>query len=104
MTGQSDSTRRQFIKSAVAVGGASALAACLDRGDADIPQGPEEVSELPERQHAWNAFLDTDEHGNHEPPRHHVLLLVEYVGTDVSADRQQVEDALAGVDTGIRPG
>lgn len=99
MVRQSDPTRRQFVKSAVAVGGATAFAACLDRGDVDIPQGPEDSSELPERQHAWNGFLDTDEHGNHEPPRHHVLLLLNYVGDDVSADRQQVEDALAVLDT-----
>ncbi len=93
------SSRRQFLKTAVAVGGASAFAACLDRSEADVPQGPDDTSELPERQHAWNEFLDTDDHGNHELPRHHVLLLLEYVGTDVTADRQQVEEALSTLDT-----
>jgi hypothetical protein len=76
-------SRRQFAKAAVAIGGASALSACLGRtGDPDVSQGPDDLSTLPARQHAWDKFLSTDEHGNHVHPRHRVLLLLNYVGGD----------------------
>ncbi|MFB6170391.1 MAG: Tat pathway signal protein [Haloarculaceae archaeon] len=92
--------RREFVKAAVAIGGASALAACLDRSDADVPRGPEDVSSLPERQHAWNDVLATDDHGNPVAPRHRVLLLVNYrgEGEPTASDRETVEATLQGLE------
>lgn len=53
--------RRTFVKTAVSIGGGAALAACLDREEPpELPQGPTDLSELPERQHAWNESLVTD--------------------------------------------
>jgi hypothetical protein len=87
--------RRAFLKSAVAIGGASALAACMDREDPSIPAGVEDPSSLPVRQHAWNEVLDRDDAGNVVPPRHHALLHLEYGGgTPTDADRETVETAL----------
>ncbi|WP_336338024.1 DUF7405 family protein [Haloarcula brevis] len=89
-------SRREFAKSAVAIGGTAALAACLDRGSGTVPEGTDDPSSLPERQHAWNAALATDDAGNHRLSRHHVLLLLNYPGdgTPSDADREQVESAL----------
>jgi hypothetical protein len=89
-------SRRGFFKTAVAIGGASALSACLGRETVDVPQGGGEV---PERQHAWNDFLRTDDHGNFLPPRHHVLLLLDYTGEAVEDDRPTVEDAFVSLET-----
>jgi hypothetical protein len=89
-------SRREFAKSAVAIGGTAALAACLDRGSGTVPEGTDDPSSLPERQHAWNGALATDDAGNHRLSRHHVLLLLNYAGdgTPTDADREQVESAL----------
>ncbi|EMA19595.1 DUF7405 family protein [Haloarcula amylolytica] len=99
-------TRRETLRAAVALGGSTGLAACLDlegqpteaggtdRGT-DRPAGTESEAELPSRQHAWNEFSRTDEHGNPVPARHHVLLLADYVGDGPvdDGDRTQAENA-----------
>ncbi len=89
-------SRRAFVRSAVAIGGASALAACVDReNNVDVPQSSVDPDDLPDRQHAWNDYLSRDEHGNHLPPEHHLLLHLEYVGDGPTDDeRGQLEDAL----------
>lgn len=94
-------SRRQFVKAAVAIGGASALAACTQREELpDLPVGPDDPSTLPARQHAWDADLARDDHGNVENARHHVLLLLEYSqdGIPTAADRQTVADALTDLE------
>ena len=93
--------RREFVKAAVAIGGASALSACLDRGpNIDVPRGPAGAGRsFPERQRAWNAFLRTDDAGNNHHPRHRVLLALEYDGdAPTDAEREAVENALRGVE------
>ncbi|WP_232688380.1 DUF7405 family protein [Halobacterium zhouii] len=91
--------RRAFLKSAVAIGGASALAACAERDPEPVPAGTENPSSLPERQHAWQQFLAQDDAGNTIPPRHHVLLHLEYDGdSPTERERQTVEDALRSLE------
>jgi hypothetical protein len=92
--------RRAFLKSAVAIGGASALAACGERETGvSVPSGTDDPASLPERQHAWNDYAARDDAGNVLPPRHHVLLHLEYDGSDPDdADRQAVEDALRSLE------
>ena len=92
--------RRSFLKSAVAIGGATAFSACLGRESVDVPTGPDDLSDYPERQHAWNAVLPTDDHGNVVAPRHRVLLFLHYQGDGApsDADRQTMETALQGVE------
>ncbi|QDX39586.1 Tat pathway signal protein [Salarchaeum sp. JOR-1] len=92
--------RREFVKSAVAIGGASALAACLDRSPEPIPTGTTDLSTLPERQHAWNDVLDIDDAGNPLNARHHLLLLLDYTGdgTPSDGDRETVESALRSLE------
>lgn len=91
--------RREFVKAAVAIGGASALSACLDRNEVEVPRGPTDVSSYPDRQHAWEDALDTDDAGNPTMPRHHVLLALDYGdGTPTDAERETVEAALQGLE------
>lgn len=94
------STRRGFMKAAVAVGGASALAACVDRAQEPIPKGTDDFSSLPDRQHAWNDYLRTDEHGNVEGPRHQVLLYLnlDHDGQPTAEDREVLDSALTTLD------
>jgi hypothetical protein len=91
--------RRAFLKSAVAIGGASALSACLEREPEPVPSGTDDPESLPERQHAWQSSLARDDAGNPVPPRHHVLLHLDYDGDEPTADeRQTVEDALRSLE------
>ncbi|MFB6204915.1 MAG: Tat pathway signal protein [Haloglomus sp.] len=90
--------RREFVKAAVAIGGTSALAACTDRlpgGGPDVPSGSD-PSTRPAGQHAWNAALPTDEHGNVRNARHHILLLL-----DLSDEGPPTSDTRAAVETAL---
>jgi hypothetical protein len=92
--------RREFLKAAVATGGAAALSACLEWTDDPVPAGVSDPSTLPERQHAWNDALRTDEHGNVELPRHQTLLYLSLDGAGPPGDdaRETVEAALSTLD------
>ncbi|MFB6113505.1 MAG: Tat pathway signal protein [Halodesulfurarchaeum sp.] len=101
MEGRESIPRRAFLKSAVAIGGMAAFSACLSREpNVDVPTGPDDLAGYPERQHAWNDALSTDDHGNVVPPRHRVLLYLEYRGSGIPAEseRQAMETALRGVE------
>jgi hypothetical protein len=100
MTDSRGIPRREFVKSAVAIGGAAAFGACLGRETADVPTGPDDPSSHPQRQHAWNDVLRRDDHGNVVVPRHHVLLYLNYrgAGRPAETDRDTVEAALRGVE------
>jgi deferrochelatase/peroxidase EfeB len=95
-----DTSRRDVLKAAVAVGGASALAACLDRAEEPVPTGVSDPSSLPERQHAWNDSIRTDEHGNHLLPRHQVLwyLDLSHDGPPTAEEQATLESALRTLD------
>ena len=98
---RSSLSRRDYVRALVAAGGATALSACLeavsdgngDESTVDAPSGTDDPESLPERQHAWNEALETDEHGNVRPPEHHVLVALSL--------RDGVVDG-AGVDTDAR--
>ncbi len=107
-------SRRDFVASAVAIGGTSALSACLDRetdngsfsDDGTFPDGPDDIATLPERQFAWNKFLVHDAHGNTVLPQHQVLLLLEYVGNFPPSERERaaVEGALRTLERAFQRG
>ncbi|ESP88035.1 DUF7405 family protein [Candidatus Halobonum tyrrellensis] len=91
--------RRAFLKAAVAAGGTAALSACLDRlgGGEPVPAG-EGAAAHPDRQHAWNDHVRTDEYGNHLLPSHQVLLYLSLPGDGPpSADAR--ETVAAALDT-----
>jgi len=97
-------SRRRFLKAALAVGGTSALSACLDRlGDEPIPQGVEDPTTLPNRQFAWNEHLDRDDGGNVVLPEQHLFLYLSYDGeaddgVPTAADREILEAALRTIE------
>jgi deferrochelatase/peroxidase EfeB len=94
-------SRRAFGKAAVAIGGATALSACLDRfGDGAVPSGVEDPGTLPDGQHVWDEFLGLDDHDNRLSPRHHVVLLVDLTseGVPSAEDRETVETALRSLE------
>lgn len=94
-----DIPRRQLLKTAVAIGGASALSACLDRGGSEpVPSGDPDAK--PTRQHAWREYIQTDEHGNSKLPKHQVLLYVDFdeEGQPSAETRSQLEEALTVLD------
>ena len=100
-------SRREFAKAAVAIGGSAALAACMDRDeseDVDVPQGPSDLSTLPDRQHTWDEQLATDDHGNRLAPRHNVVLLLSYAsdGTPTDEERERVETAFESLERAYR--
>jgi deferrochelatase/peroxidase EfeB len=115
--------RRQFVRSAVAIGGASALAACQERerallgggdpatatdertgatatdergGTGDgltYPQGDPEA--VPAGQHEWSDYLIRDMSGNTVPPQQQLVLGLSYEGSapPTDAEREQVDAA-----------
>lgn len=94
-------SRREFTRAAVAIGGATALSACLgDDETIDAPTGTDPGT-LPTRQHAWNDALETDSDGNVRPPEHHVLLGLSLVETPDEAVRERVESAFRGTERAL---
>ncbi len=99
-----NASRRRFLKAALAVGGASALSACLDRfGDEPIPQGVDDPTTLPDRQFAWNDHLSRDDGGNVVLPEQHLFLYLTYDGEasdgiPTTADRETLEAALRTIE------
>lgn len=106
MTRSRGISRRSFVRSAVAIGGASALAACMGpEASEEIPQASLAPEELPNRQHAWDEYVPADEHGNPRAPEHHVLLNLEYVGDGPDDDeRDQLEDAFETLERAFERG
>lgn len=87
---ESRDSRRGFLKSMLAVGGTSALSACIERGDSlDIPDGTSDPSTLPSSQHVWNEYLPRDQHGNIVPPSYQLLLFLEYTGSSPPTERER---------------
>ena len=108
-------SRRDFVRSAVAIGGTAALAACMEReldegGATDtsgdrFPSGTDTAS-LPDGQHEWNEYLVHGAHGNTSLPQHQVILGLSYVGSvpPTTAERERVEDALSTLEAAVRWG
>ena len=100
--------RREFMKAAVAIGGASALATARARAHGDShdepPGGTDDPDSLPDRQYAWNDHCETnDTTGLAKTPKHHLQLMLDYAGdgTPTEAEREQVEAALRTLERGF---
>jgi dye decolorizing peroxidase len=94
----SELSRRDYLRSLVAVGGTAALAACVNApGVSTVPTG--DPDSRPARQHAWNDALDADEDGNRQLPEHHVLLPLNLTAGVDAGSREQVENALRSLES-----
>jgi hypothetical protein len=101
---RSSVSRREYLKAAVALGGATGLAACMEERDGETPEAIPigDPKAVPSRQHEWNAVLRTDDDGNTVPPKHHVLRYVDLAeGVDPEDAREPVADALASLEEAI---
>ncbi|MFC7203177.1 hypothetical protein ACFQJC_06600 [Haloferax namakaokahaiae] len=98
-------SRRALVRSALAIGGMSALAACQEAEQSpdaetpdppEYPRGTEDRSVLPDRQHAWDDYLVNSVHGTVTQSQHQLLLGLSYEGSmpPSEEERRQVEDAL----------
>jgi hypothetical protein len=100
MSPPASASRRDVLRLAVAVGSASALTACVSLTDDDDgpPRGDPDAK--PTRQHAWNDYARTDDHGNVKLPKHQVLLYVslDHDGAPTGQERTTVEAALSTLD------
>jgi len=113
--------RREFVKSAVAIGGTSALTACLGREASQIERTsetasatddglsvprPDDPDDRPAALHHWNDYLVRDGNGNTVLPRHQVVLGLSYTGSvpPTGAEREQVRAALETLDRAFRWG
>ena len=94
---RSELPRREYLRLAVGVGGAVGLSACLDATDSgSVPTGDPESR--PERQHAWNDALPTDDDGTHRLPEHHVLLGLRLETAPDADARERVEAAFESLE------
>ena len=104
--------RRDFLKAALAIGGAQALAACteLEVSGADesprFPRGPEDPDVLSERQHFWDEDLLVNMAGNTVMPQHQLLIFLDYRGAfpPSESDRETVETALRTIERAYQRG
>lgn len=87
--------RRDLMKSAVSIGGASALSTAMGIAglSGTAAAGRITAAERENRQHAWADFLTPDARGIPAPPAHHVLLFMNYDGSRgvSAADRLRME-------------
>jgi hypothetical protein len=99
LDGDTDRSRRDVLKAAVALGGAGALSACLDRtADEPIPTG--DPNDKPARQHAWREYIRHDDHGNSQLPSHQILLYLtlDADGPPSAANRDALGETLDALD------
>ncbi|SDZ75825.1 hypothetical protein SAMN04488065_0079 [Haloplanus vescus] len=95
-----DVSRREALRTAVALGSASALSACLDRESSEpVPTGDPDAK--PARQHAWRAHVRHDDHGNTQLPRHQILLYLtlDGDGPPSATDRDALAATLDALDS-----
>lgn len=92
-------SKRDFLKAAVAIGGASATAAASVHTDTTPRKPREYASDVfmrdadAQRQHAWEAFLSPPDSHATGKPEHHLMLHLDYAneGTPTDDERERVE-------------
>lgn len=92
-------SRRRLLGKLVGAAAGVGLAGCSqfrrtgDRAsELDLPENPN--SDLPNRQHAWNAVARTDEHGSPFLPRHHLVLLLDLAEPPSIEGTERIERAM----------
>jgi len=99
--------RRDFMRSALAIGGSAALSTTL--GLSGIPDrvaaggDPVGVAERLNRQHAWDDYEYEDPEKGTLPPARHVLLMLDYrgEGEPAASDRREAQQAFRDLESTI---
>jgi len=99
--------RRDFMRSALAIGGTAALSTTL--GLAGMPDRAAAtgdrvgIAERLNRQHAWDDYEYEDPEKGTLPPSRHVLLMLDYwgEGTPTAADRREAQQAFRELESTI---
>lgn len=89
--------RRNFMKSALMIGGANATHTSIERyGLSGTDGSAKPAAARDNRQHAWNAYLNLDARGLPDPPEYRVFLYLDYEGDGepTAEDRAQMAAAL----------
>jgi hypothetical protein len=101
-------SRRRVLLGAGVAAGAGAIAgagirAALGSGEAAVPDVPlgAQPAGLPARQHAWDAYLAADAHGNRVAPRFGRLLFLDVAGDPAPAYARLLEAALRALERGF---
>jgi len=97
--------RRDFVKSALLIGGAGAVTSLDEVAGITTTVSAESADPITaaarlNRQHAWDAFEPVVGSGNTKPPENSMFLLLEYEGSGEPSPghRRQVEAALSGLE------
>jgi len=102
-------TRRRFLIGAGGLAGSGAVAVAVDREVASgttvplVPLGSQPHG-LPVRQHAWDATLNRDAHGNPIAPRFDRLFLFDVSGKPTPAHARMLEAALRTLERAFKWG
>ena len=104
--------RREFLQSALAIGGTAALAACTELEgivsgeEPRFPQGAEDLSDRPNRQHFWDDWVLRSMAGTTLLPQHQLILFFDYTGEIPPTDeeREQFEAAIQSVERAVQWG
>jgi hypothetical protein len=95
-------SRRRWLQRVAGLAGSVGLAGCtsLSTSTAGGQFGLEpNPNDLPERQHAQNAFLRRDSAGNPIVPRHHAVLLLDLDDDPSAAAARTVEGAMRAIES-----
>lgn len=95
-------SRRSALRHAAGLLGAVGLPGCsrllgTNRQSSRLGLDPN-PTDLPERQHAWNTVLRTDDHGNHLAPHYHRILLLELDDGPAPEAARTVERAMRAIE------
>jgi dye decolorizing peroxidase len=97
--------RREFVKSALAIGGTSALTSLGTIAGVTTTvraesSDPVSAADRLNRQHAWDAFEPVVGSGNTKPPENSMVLMLEYQqeGEPAAEHRRRVERALGEIE------
>ena len=87
-------TRARLLAAAGAIAGGGALATLFTPGEAERPRS----GRLPGGQHAWDAVLARDEHGNAVAPRFHSVAMLRVADGAGPAAARRLEQALGALE------
>jgi hypothetical protein len=97
-------TRRRLLFGGGAVVGAAAVGVGLEAANSGSSDAGAQPTDLPARQHSWQATLSLDQDGNPVAPRYDTLLFFDVIGHPTAAAAHKLEAALRVLERRFRWG